>query len=448
MAIVLRVLDSGACSFTEGETRICDGANFTIGRGEENDWVVNDPQRHLSKQHCRIELRGDTYYIVDTSTNGVFIGGAAKPLGRGNAQALQDGDEINLGPCCLRLEIGKADTPTFDDVQAPIDQMPMDETPMAQMSGQRASGTGMADQTTESATPVSRILSGNTVLELPLAAMLAERRGAIAEPAFGGKGPRPAFGRDPIEIETNSPATSASFALPSVAHSTIPTDWDRREANSFGVADGAIEEAQVPLPSPPHEPAAEMPAQPADDLLSCFLRGAGLPPDAIETADAAAMMEKLGLAFREAVGGLRELLELRAFLKSEFRIEHTLLRAKENNPMKFSANLDGTLSVLLGRRVPGFMGAPEAIRESMRDVKAHEVALIAGMKAVVGDVLEQLSPEVVKSSVGTTVLPQIYKARCWEKYEQIHQRLSGDQASGPPLGSQFSEAYSKQFRNM
>lgn len=417
MALVLRVLVAGSCSVAEGETRVCDGDSFSIGRGAENDWVVADPQRHLSKQHCRIERRDDGYYVVDTSKNGVFVSGSAAPLGTGNATPVKTGDEIDLGPLSLRVEI----------VAKPVQP-------------DRVNGAAFWPvETAEAPEPVSRLLRPAAVQELPIAALLADRPAPLQS----------------VEIDA-APAISASFALPSAKRATIPADWHAEEANPYEAAAPRAELPEpapfptatiAPLPPPVPEPQPQpVSAAVPGDLLASFLAGAGLPPDAIETADAAETMHKLGLAFREAVGGLRELLELRAFLKSEFRIEHTLLRAKENNPLKFSANLEGALSVLLGRRVPGFMTPPEAIRESVRDVKAHEVALIAGMKSVIADTLDQLSPETVKSGVEDSLLPQVTKARCWEKYERLHQRLAGDQSSGPPLGSQFAKAYSQQFR--
>jgi type VI secretion system FHA domain protein len=474
MALVLRVLVAGDCSIAEGDSRVCDGSTFTIGRGPENDWVVTDPQRHLSKQHCRIELRGRTYFVIDTSTNGVFMAGAATPLGRGNAQPVNDGDVINLGPCTLRLEIGgqaaqapAMPTPASSGARLPafgepeghdlasspfpsaITELPVDDVP--------SSGEG------DRGALVSQILSGESLLELPLASMLAERH---------EQGATPGFDEDQRQ-SSHYASTNAHFQPPEVARPMIPVDWHVREPAGLARAkDDAVgevsprpmaraprdlppEPAPAELPRPemkPSETVAPKPAVPSPpvpgDLLASFLAGVGLPADAVDPAEAPAVMHKLGLAFREAVGGLRELLELRAFLKSEFRIEHTLLRAKENNPLKFSANVDGALAVLIGRRVTGFMDAPEAIRESLRDVKAHEVALIAGMKTVIGDVLEQLSPEAVKSTVGSAVLPQMHKARCWTQYEQIHQRLAGEQSSGPPLGGQFSKAYTRQFRSI
>ena len=35
------------------ERREVSGGEFSIGRGPDNQWVVADPDRHLSKRHCR-----------------------------------------------------------------------------------------------------------------------------------------------------------------------------------------------------------------------------------------------------------------------------------------------------------------------------------------------------------------------------------------------------------
>ncbi|MBB6253224.1 type VI secretion system-associated FHA domain protein TagH [Nitrospirillum iridis] len=537
MALVLRVLVAGDCSISEGETRVCAGSSFTIGRGVENDWVVIDPQRHLSKQHCRIELRGQTYFVIDTSTNGVYVGGAATPLGRGNAQPVNDGDVINLGPCTLRLEIEEQVPATLGGGQDGVASIatpltggtlsdPEIDYTLAGLNGDGPNGGGLNGRTGYGAS-LTQVLAGDSVGELQLTDMLGEREGEV-EPAFGG-----VLALAPSLAAAHT-GTGAYFEAPEVKHPVIPVDWQaeagdgavspqdelgsvstaaqlmteaftgardgRAMARLTGAASaavnggatilpinpptvqarpqpapapvaGAVNAATVampapapviPQPAPAAQAVAPQPVAPAPaaaaptpaaaqiptDVFEAFLAGVGLPLDAVDTADAPALMHKMGVALREAVGGLRELLELRAFLKSEFRIEHTLLRAKENNPLKFSANLEGTLAVLIGRRVMGFMDAPEAIRESLRDIKAHEVALIAGMKTVVGDVLEQLSPDTIKSDVSTSVLPQVHKARCWERYEQIHQRMIGEQSSGPPLGSKFSAAYTQQFRNI
>src|SRR5262249_9970562 len=75
------------------------GGEFAIGRGQDNEWVVPDPARHLSKRHCRvIYYPGEgEWELHDLSTNGTFLNQAADPIGRGAAQKLRHGDRIKFG---------------------------------------------------------------------------------------------------------------------------------------------------------------------------------------------------------------------------------------------------------------------------------------------------------------------------------------------------------------
>ena len=65
----------------------------TIGRGRDNDIVlVSDC---VSRQHARIERRGEAMYIVDlASTNGTFINEERKPI---RERRLARGDQLRIG---------------------------------------------------------------------------------------------------------------------------------------------------------------------------------------------------------------------------------------------------------------------------------------------------------------------------------------------------------------
>ena len=73
------------------------GTGGTIGRGGENDWVLQDPQSYLSTQHATIYFKEGRFYIVDNSTNGVFINGSRTQLGRGNQHKISSTDLIRVG---------------------------------------------------------------------------------------------------------------------------------------------------------------------------------------------------------------------------------------------------------------------------------------------------------------------------------------------------------------
>ena len=45
----------------------------SIGRSLESDWVLQDGARYVSSRHAAIDGRSGSYYIVDTSSNGVYV---------------------------------------------------------------------------------------------------------------------------------------------------------------------------------------------------------------------------------------------------------------------------------------------------------------------------------------------------------------------------------------
>ena len=77
-----------------------DSAPVTIGRGGQNDLVL-DGDEFASARHARIEARGDGVWVQDLdSTNGTFINGARVA----GAQRLGPGDTLRVGETDLRLE--------------------------------------------------------------------------------------------------------------------------------------------------------------------------------------------------------------------------------------------------------------------------------------------------------------------------------------------------------
>jgi type VI secretion system FHA domain protein len=240
---------------------------------------------------------------------------------------------------------------------------------------------------------------------------------------------------------------------PPLAHAVLPEDWDR-DLGAHPPPKRPPEVSLPPVAAPVREqpaPAAPLPApaaveQPAEDLMAAFLRGCGIRDT--RPANPVAAMEALGFAFRASVSGLRQAMIARATIKSEFRIEQTMIRSRGNNPLKFSADDNDALAALLdiGRRTD--MSAAEAISDALRDVRLHEVATIAAMQSAVRALLEELDPGKLFRAVGRGALdfvPAQRKAHAWDEYEalygKIHRALEDDFDS--IFGKAFARAYER-----
>jgi type VI secretion system FHA domain protein len=191
-----------------------------------------------------------------------------------------------------------------------------------------------------------------------------------------------------------------------------------------------------------------IPARTIDDAgaLAAFFKGAEL--SGATPADPMAMMTGLGQAFRAMVAGLRAVLIARATIKNEFRIEQTMIRARGNNPLKFSANDDDALTALLGVGRRTDMGPAAAIEDSMKDLRLHELATMAAMQVAVRAMLDELSPDKLRASTdqgGMAMLPGQRKARAWDTFEARHaaivQALVDDFDS--IFGKSFARAYER-----
>ena len=90
---------------TEHSTKTIDHDPLTIGRATDNDWVLPDPEMVLSRRHCIIERRDDTYLLTDTSVNGVFINHSEERVGKNNSAVLNDGDTLALGQYVIQVSI-------------------------------------------------------------------------------------------------------------------------------------------------------------------------------------------------------------------------------------------------------------------------------------------------------------------------------------------------------
>lgn len=411
------------------QTRQIAGGELAIGRGTESDWVLPDPERLLSRRHCVLAYRAGLWQIADLSSNGTFLNGEAAPIGAA-PRDLRSGDRLRLGPYEIEVQIAEGRP------AAPADPFALD--PFAPPPDRDAREALAAD-------PLLRGESGNDPFGSPLAPA------AINLPAdYDPLAPDPA--EDPLGLPVqpdHAPHLEDAFRAPA-ARSVLPEDWDREiappPAEPAPVPPAALSlEPAPPAPVPPAAPAAAPPRAPAtEDLLAAFLRGAGLA--GLRPDDPATVLEGLGAAFRALVGGLRQTMITRAAIKGEFRIEQTMIRARGNNPLKFSATDEDALVALLGAGRHSDMDAAAAIEEALRDLRLHELASLSAMQAAVRALLAEFDPGKLRAAAERSsfdFVPAQKKAHAWDAFEALHARIT--QALADDFDSVFGRAFARAY---
>lgn len=433
----------------------------TIGRGGDNDWILPDPEKHLSSRHCVIEGRANEYVITDISKNGVFLNDTEYPLGNGNSCNIADGDLIAIGDYQLRAEIEGAmedRLPAAANFDAELPRSGAFTGPI----GRPESPFGLRDDPFSPANPGNAQPGSASGFIDP--GRVALSSAGFPGPAFDPQGSAHAGHADPDHV----PAMGTYFHAPEVQTPIIPPDWNPLaldvEDTPASAPPSAAPLSPPPAPREPESPVvaapvAEAPKPSVDGdavaILRAFLEGAGLPGSDVRTADVAAQMRGYGEIMRELVAGIRELLAVRTLTKSEFRIEQTMIRPAGNNPLKFSVDLEQTLSALLLPQRSGYSEPLPAAREAIADLKSHELSVIAGMQKSIAKLLTGLAPDEIERHVASTgllasLLPGAHKARYWEAYEAIYNRLAEEcrEDMRSSVRQAFAEAYFDQAQKL
>jgi type VI secretion system FHA domain protein len=268
-------------------------------------------------------------------------------------------------------------------------------------------------------------------------------RDAFAAPPPGPAAFAPPPGRDPF-------AEAAPFAPAAPAPQPPPAPPPVHAPPAAAVPPPPPGADPFAEPAPPPRAAAPAPPPMAhggggDAGLAAFLAGAGLPPHLAANADPDAALRALGAAFHAAVSGLRQLLIARADVKREFRIEQTMLRSAGNNPVKFAASDEQALAALL---TAGPQVGPRAVRETVEDLTAHQVATLAATQAAARALLARLAPEGLEAQEGGGGLFASKDKKLWEAYKRLHQQVTEqfDDDFDSAFGKEFARAYEQASR--
>jgi type VI secretion system protein ImpI len=402
------------------ETREIEGGEFSIGRALDNDWVLPDPERYLSKRHCLLAYRSGVWQIADMSTNGTFLNRDSEPIGRDRPRPLSDRDRLRFGPYEIEVRIAEA---VAAAPRPAADPFPLD--PFAAPAGFGGDPLLARDPERD---PFAQGLAPASINLPPDYDPLAPD---AAETPIAGP-----------TMSDHSPHLEDALRPP---RAVLPEDWDREFAPAPALGPAAAEPSPVPPPgADAPSPAQPAPTPEADDLLGAFLRGAAL--ESARPADPEAAMERLGAAFRALVSGLRQSLIARAAIKGEFRIEQTMIRRAGNNPLKFSADDDDALVALLGAGRRTDMGAAEAVGEALRDIRLHELATVSAMQSAVRGLLAEFDPAKLRHAAehgGLNLIAVQKKAHAWDAFEALYTRIS--EALSDNFDSVFGKAFAQAY---
>lgn len=372
-------------------SRDLDVLPVSIGRDAGCTIALEDPNKHMSRFHVEIEEESGTYWMsVVSKVNPVMVKG--RRYGPGTRLTLHSGDSFELADYEVQVLLPEpAPAAAIQPAAQAAKAPPPSNDPLLQVLS--STQTGPADDQAE------RLFNESTFL--------------------GGDQPQKKL------IPQEEPAPEETF---------IPT-----------------KAAAAPRPAPTPAQAA-----PPSHALRAFFEGAGLPYKELSPMQADRMLRDCGAILRAAVEGIMMLLLARAEMRKEFEAEErTMVAARDNNPLKLMSDPHEAMDFLFdpAERTDGFLDPVQAVGDACEDLRSHELALMAGMRAAILGALRRFDPPALerafeKSAKGFSLASR--KAKLWELFVAQQDKLSRDAQEdfNKVFGRDFMGAYQAQLRRL
>jgi FHA domain-containing protein len=164
-------------------------------------------------------------------------------------------------------------------------------------------------------------------------------------------------------------------------------------------------------------------------------------------------MRDVGAIMRESMRGVLDLLAARANAKREVRADATVIVANDNNPLKFSPDLDAAVAHLLMPRGQGFMSPQRSLVDARDSLRTHQEGFVAGMQAALAAVLARFDPAKLEARLLQTpgsgsFLAMNQRAKLWNLYEELYGQISREAETDFHFlfGEEFLRAYQEKTR--
>ena len=460
----------------------------TIGRGQANTWILEDPEKFISSKHSQIIFENGYYYLSDLSTNGTFFNGSREPIGSGNRVVLKDGDRFTLGDYEFLVSMrNQGASQGFGEPFGPGSFT--GSTPSAPSDPSLFSGGVQHDD--PFATPPGGFVSSITPMLSPglpetdpLAALDRANRISSASP-FQVPPPSPGIQRDdsdplqhavkwPAAIPENWDADEAPAAdfrpqrkpdppMTPAVRTIDPQILNRLQQSEQKRAEleqenkkllAHIVVLQHQLKELENKPASPSPGRKSTAVDNALIEAMGLSKWKISEQKKAEISQIVGELVRETLTGLMQALSFRKKIKEEFRINVTTIQPVENNPLKFSANLEDALENMFIKDNKAYQKPLEAVREGFHGISEHQLAVLAGIQGAFRGMLERLDPVSLEQRFEkyrkAGVLKVGQKGKNWDSYKEFHQDLVNnmDNSFQHLFGSDFVQAYENQLQKL
>jgi len=505
MELVLKVVAYNGVPPPVAASVTVSDESCVVGRHPDCQLELPDPECAVSGRHALIGRHHSGFAVTDLdSTNGTFVNDSDAPIAPKQPIALHDGDTITIGPYVLSVGMpetqgaaltdpfatnGGAALPGIPDPRTSPDIMELlgpaskdqlspgqPQRPLEAIEPRRPSvenihfnvPAGPKGSAQVSGAPEVPAESGQPLVEadagLSPAGIPGEDEYDLLSDAFksvrdvdGSSGEAPSSQVSGAEATDRVAREPADFAdQPSPAEQQFPdTEPTTTGAHDAETEDAKGRESERHADTRPAQPVARRGlATESNAELAAFLAGLGIG-DPADVHDSEAMLRLSGQLLRAMTEGLMAVMMARASFKSELRLEVTTIRSQDNNPFQFCVDPDDALERLLWRRSRGFLDPAAAVSKTFDDIQAHQMAMIAGLRAAMRAMLARFQPEELekhfeRQSHLDKLLPMARKSKCWDLFVSTFDQVASDASEDfmRLFGDAFNRAYDDQVQRL
>ena len=508
MSLTLTVLSFKNQPINEIAVVSIDNEGGSIGRSNDNTLVLPDTEKFVSRHHATIKMDAGSYYLTDTSLSGVSIDGdtplhnETQRLSHGMilkigeyeiAVAIVNKPVINDLPF-LAESLTPEPVPLFTDNDSweesdnlGLNSLMTDNFPLHEELVQTTDSYTPSFESSLSASQSPLFDSYIAPSAITPAIVTTEKipdnfsfDDFFAEVApnqpvnktsvpddFEDSFAAALAGFEPV-VENNEVAIDIGGAtrtlsepedivednpLFAVADDTVISDIPESELISNSVVeDNSLFTIEPPQPVSDSILSSEtfesvpVSAVPSSDsqLFNAFLQGVAIDCKTIHPEQQAETLRTIGQMFRRLIEGTVAVLRSRAEFKSLCRVNMTVIKATDNNPLKFTVSSDDVLRQLLENKTDGFLASTDAIEQAFNDIMNHQLAMQAGIQASLTDLLQTFDPKLIEKQFEQGLVLQ-KKSKCWDSYEKTYHNTVEDAVENF-FGEAFVEAYEQQMK--
>jgi len=428
-SLILAVAGHQAAQFGSRSSRTFAAVGGSIGRSEDCDWVLS--ASGVSRVHAMVRYLNGIYFIEDRSTNGMLLNGM--PLVKGDPSALKDGDRLLIDTFEVGVRLQDAGAAAaLPDVLAPAAAAPAPANSdpldfgLLDLAPPAANHAAPAPMIPADADLIPGAVGAMGAAELDPLSFLGstDTSSGLLSGATTGNASSGWNHTDGMQDHFHPPLTTGQRQA-----NALPENWDLTMGDFSASAAAAPLPAAAPAPLP-HVP----PASPA------------------QTAGSHALPANVDEIFRVVVDGVMDVLRARAEIKNTFRLPVTIIQRSENNPLKFAPNPEEALQKIMSPSNGAFMSGTTAFEDAFDDIRCHQMAMLAGVRAAFESLLVHFNPDRFEQEAdgGSKRSAFAGKGKYWERYREHFEGLNKDpdDCFRRLFGDEFARAYEEQLSRL